>query len=783
MKRMNRKIILLPLALAAFVGLAGCGNLTSSSSKSGIIAPTSSTPTSQPGSSSSPVAAQTLSDLNKAGTYDVKGVVVALTTKSYVIHDDKAGALVHINAAPSVKLGDYVEVKQALVDGTYMPYNGLYQFSAADKTNALTVTTATGTKPTIPAATALTSAVADGWKTRGSATPSTLKSTDVTLFSWTTTAAASGIYTTLNLSGSNTVIEPTYLDSTVFPIAVGKTYDVEAYFIGYSAANNYAAVAITKATEKVVAPIAISITSAGGATSVRVAETLALTATITPSNATNKTVTWSSSDTAKATVSETGVVTGVAVADSVIITATSVADTAIKGTITLAIAEKAIASVSSLSVDSESVSLVVTNTHQIVTTVLPTDANQSVAYASDATGIATVSTSGLITAVSAGTANITVTTVGVTTGSVALTKTIAVTVTLLPGTTATTIGALLAMTAPDTTHLYQVSGILETLDHTDKNGKVFLTDPASGKTIIVFQSTTTASSITYASGTLIFKNPSDAVTTLASYKNGEMVTLNCMFLFSSSVPEIVGFFVSHVADTSAYAVTVDAATNGTVSADVTSTTYGQIVGLTMVPANGYIVGSVVVKNAQGFAVNATVNASDTNKYTFAATCYNEVVVTFISSTVTSIVITPSSLNLPFNAYTSSLTATVSGISITAIGCGNFASSSTGSFTSDIQFRLNSTSGNSEIYNTLATPTAIKSVVVTLYTAITKDLLTLSAGTAPITTAVATDNLGFVANQLIYTKSFDESSNFTYFNLGHTITSGSAYIASIVVNLY
>ena len=55
---------------------------------------------------------------------------------------------------------------------------------------------------------------------------------------------------------------------------------------------------------------------------INVGDTVQLTATVTPSNATDKSVTWSSSDTSIATVSNTGLVTGVAVG-TVTITATT----------------------------------------------------------------------------------------------------------------------------------------------------------------------------------------------------------------------------------------------------------------------------------------------------------------------------------------------------------------------------------------------------------------------------------------------------------------------------
>jgi uncharacterized protein YjdB len=670
-------------------------------------------------------------------------------------------------------LGDYLKVQETIADGTNEPYNGLYQFDAGA---TITELNKNGAPAVSTDAAILTADLANAFA------GSSFAPTAVKKYSWQTTIALSGTYPTTNFDGSSVSIEPAYMDTAAFTLVTGHTYDIEAYFIGYSVAHTYASVMVTKATEVTILPTAITISAVNAATSVRVAETLSLTATVAPSNATDKSVTWTSSDVSKATVDATGLVTGVAVTESVVITATSNADSTIKGTIALLIAEKAAAPVSSLDVDSESASLLVTDTHQIVPTVLPADANQNVTYASDAVGVATVTSNGLITAVGAGMANITVTTVGVTAASVALTKTVAVTIALLPGTTATTIADLLALTASDTTHLYQVSGILEGLSHTDTYGDVYLTDPTTGKTITVYGSTTTASSVTYSGGVLSYVSPKDAVTALASYNNGELVTLNCIYIyFGGKSSEIEGFFTAHVADTTGYNVTVDATTNGTVTPDITTAAYGQIVTLTVTPADGYVVDAISVKNAQGKSIIPTVNAGDSTKYTFSATCVNEVIVTFkvYSAFVSSLNLTVDTLSLASSAYTASQTATISGVGITAIGCGNYGTG--------IQMRLSTTTGNSDIYNTTATPSAIKSIVITLNTSkggITKNLFAISGGTSAITSAVNSDEVAFVSGQLVYTANYTQVSGFTFFNFGHTITNtGSFYVDSVVVNLY
>lgn len=92
-------------------------------------------------------------------------------------------------------------------------------------------------------------------------------------------------------------------------------------------------VTITSATG-VVDVIGVAVTPA--TESVLTDKTVQLTAVVTPSNATNKAVTWTSSDDAIATVDATGLVTGVS-SGQVTITATSEEDNTLKGTSTVTV--------------------------------------------------------------------------------------------------------------------------------------------------------------------------------------------------------------------------------------------------------------------------------------------------------------------------------------------------------------------------------------------------------------------------------------------------------------
>ena len=137
-------------------------------------------------------------------------------------------------------------------------------------------------------------------------------------------------------------------------------------------------------------------------------ESATLTATVSPSNATDKSVSWSSNNTAVATVSSSGVVTAKS-AGSATITVTTT-DGGKTATCSVTVKAKTIP-VTGVSLDSSSLSLTEGETATLTATVSPSNAtDKSVTWSSNNTAVATVSTFGVVTANSAGSATITVTT-------------------------------------------------------------------------------------------------------------------------------------------------------------------------------------------------------------------------------------------------------------------------------------------------------------------------------------------------------------------------------------
>ncbi len=161
--------------------------------------------------------------------------------------------------------------------------------------------------------------------------------------------------------------------------------------------------------------------------SLLVGATQQLTPTIAPATATNKTVTYSSGNTAVATVNASGLITAVTAGTATITVTTQ--DGAKTATCAVTVSASNVA-VTSVSLSPASASLSVGGTQQLTPTILPANAtNKSVTYSSGNTAVATVNASGLVTAVANGSATITVTTVN---GS--KTSTCAITVSTATGT-------------------------------------------------------------------------------------------------------------------------------------------------------------------------------------------------------------------------------------------------------------------------------------------------------------------------------------------------------------
>lgn len=139
-------------------------------------------------------------------------------------------------------------------------------------------------------------------------------------------------------------------------------------------------------------------------------ETLQLTATVMPEDATNKSVTWETSDEAVATVDQNGLVTAVG-AGVATITASTMDGSNLTASCTVSV-EPNVVLASSIELNQTSANVTEGETLQLTATVLPEDAtDKTVTWASSDETVATVNQNGLVTAVATGTATITATTI------------------------------------------------------------------------------------------------------------------------------------------------------------------------------------------------------------------------------------------------------------------------------------------------------------------------------------------------------------------------------------
>ena len=137
-------------------------------------------------------------------------------------------------------------------------------------------------------------------------------------------------------------------------------------------------------------------------------ETLSLVKTISPSNATNKNVTWTSSNSSVATVNSNGIVTTNG-AGTAVITVTSAANSNIKATCTITVKNTSVA-VTGVTLDKHSANTTVGDKVYINAQITPSNAtNKTITWSSSDSSVARVS-DGVVEALKAGTVVITATT-------------------------------------------------------------------------------------------------------------------------------------------------------------------------------------------------------------------------------------------------------------------------------------------------------------------------------------------------------------------------------------
>ena len=203
-------------------------------------------------------------------------------------------------------------------------------------------------------------------------------------------------------------------------------------------------------TAKTVSVTGVTLDDSSKEVTLEVGGTATLKATVAPADASDKAITWSSSDESVATVSSEGVVTAKGAGTAVITVTTK--DGSKTATSKVTVKDKAV-SVESVTIDKATLSLVEGSKQKLVATVKPDDAtNKKVTWKSSDPKVATVEDDGTVGAVKAGSATITVTTAdGSKTATCKVTvtaKTIAVTGVELDKTSlAMTIGGTYTLTA------------------------------------------------------------------------------------------------------------------------------------------------------------------------------------------------------------------------------------------------------------------------------------------------------------------------------------------------
>lgn len=188
--------------------------------------------------------------------------------------------------------------------------------------------------------------------------------------------------------------------------------------------------------------------------------------------------------------------------------------------------------------------------------------------------------------------------------------------------------------------LYRATGVIEGLDHSNKYGNAYLTDPVSKKTVQIWGMTGTNDDKFFnyeaEEDNKFFNNPKTAIETLKNVQNGQLITVRVGWCKFGNATEIFGVLEKAEPYNSKYGVDIASFEHGKASVDKTEYAYGDTVTLTVAPDTGYVVKTIQVKNAQQTANDVT--KVEDNKYTFNATCVNNVTITLKDANDTTVTV-------------------------------------------------------------------------------------------------------------------------------------------------
>jgi uncharacterized protein YjdB len=200
-------------------------------------------------------------------------------------------------------------------------------------------------------------------------------------------------------SSSNEDIATVSMNGTVTGLAEGSAVITASTEDG----NKTAACSVS-----VITPVAVTGVSLNkDALELNIGTSETLSANISPANATNQNITWSSSDASVATVSESGLVSGITAGEAVITVTTE--DGSFSAICAVSVTAVAVTGVT---LNKSSTSITIGAFETLTATIAPFNAtNRNVSWSSSNSSVASVSSSGVVYGASAGSATITVTTV------------------------------------------------------------------------------------------------------------------------------------------------------------------------------------------------------------------------------------------------------------------------------------------------------------------------------------------------------------------------------------